>query len=169
MQKAIGSDIMMVLDQCIPSTAPLAQAEAAMEITHRWALVRSLEARGDSLQALLGIVQGAVIRSCALSARQLFAAWLPSTDWPHRRTRRRRESRRSLASSRPGDGLPAGGICRYLMGGNSRRSIISEAVIAGHTFDCIIPCSTAASRHGVHVFHRTHPFDAPVHRLSEAR
>src|SRR3954464_13550403 len=37
MQKAIGSDIMMVLDQCIPSTAPFAQAEAAMELTHRWA------------------------------------------------------------------------------------------------------------------------------------
>src|SRR5687767_9783341 len=27
MQRAIGSDIMMVLDQCIPSTAPFAQAE----------------------------------------------------------------------------------------------------------------------------------------------
>src|SRR3954464_13282025 len=46
MQKAIGSDIMMVLDQCIPSTAPFALAEAAMELTHRWA-VRSLAARGD--------------------------------------------------------------------------------------------------------------------------
>ena len=28
MQKAIGSDIMMVLDHCIPSTAPHAEAEA---------------------------------------------------------------------------------------------------------------------------------------------
>jgi len=37
MQKAIGSDIMMALDQCILSTAPYAQAEAAMELTHRWA------------------------------------------------------------------------------------------------------------------------------------
>src|SRR5688572_22459808 len=58
MQRVIGSDIMMVLDQCIPSTAPFAQAEAAMELTHRWAQ-RSLEARGDSPQALFGIVQGA--------------------------------------------------------------------------------------------------------------
>src|SRR5216110_2245113 len=37
MQKATGSDIMMVLDQCIDATAPYAQAEAAMNLTHRWA------------------------------------------------------------------------------------------------------------------------------------
>src|SRR5690606_22504091 len=37
MQRAIGSDVMMVLDQCIPSTSGLAEARAAMELTHRWA------------------------------------------------------------------------------------------------------------------------------------
>lgn len=58
MQKAIGSDIMMVLDQCIPSTAGHDEAKAAMELTHRWA-VRSLAARGDSPQSMFGIVQGA--------------------------------------------------------------------------------------------------------------
>lgn len=57
MQKTIGSDIMMALDQCIPSTAAHDQAKAAMDLTHRWA-ERSLQARGDSLQALFGIVQG---------------------------------------------------------------------------------------------------------------
>src|SRR5476651_634553 len=36
-QKAIGSDIMMALDQCIASTADVASARAAVEITHRWA------------------------------------------------------------------------------------------------------------------------------------
>jgi queuine tRNA-ribosyltransferase len=58
MQKAINSDIMMVLDQCIESTAAHKEAKAAMELTHRWAK-RSLEARGDSLQSMFGIVQGA--------------------------------------------------------------------------------------------------------------
>src|SRR3990170_6877355 len=53
MQKATGSDIMMVLDQCIDSTAAHAEAEAAMNLTHRWA-ERSLRARGDSPQALFG-------------------------------------------------------------------------------------------------------------------
>src|SRR3954467_14729173 len=52
-QKAIRSDIMMALDQCIPSTADEAAARAAMEITERWA-TRSLAARGDSAAAMLG-------------------------------------------------------------------------------------------------------------------
>src|SRR5262245_60525177 len=38
MQNAIGSDIMMVLDQCIESTADRTATRAAMELTHRWAL-----------------------------------------------------------------------------------------------------------------------------------
>jgi queuine tRNA-ribosyltransferase len=58
-QLAIGSDIMMALDQCIPSTAEHAVAEEALERTQRWA-ERSLAARGDSPQALFGIVQGAL-------------------------------------------------------------------------------------------------------------
>src|SRR5215211_5506412 len=58
-QRAIGSDIMMALDQCIPSTADEAAARAALGLTHRWA-ARSLAARGDSPQAIFGIVQGAL-------------------------------------------------------------------------------------------------------------
>lgn len=57
-QKSIGSDIMMVLDQCIPSTCDRALAEEALDRTTRWAK-RSLAARGDSRQALFGIIQGA--------------------------------------------------------------------------------------------------------------
>jgi queuine tRNA-ribosyltransferase len=35
-QKIIGSDIMMVLDQCVPSTVEHDVARRAMELTHRW-------------------------------------------------------------------------------------------------------------------------------------
>ncbi len=58
-QVAIGSDIMMALDQCIASTADEASARAAVEITQRWA-ARSLAARGDSPQSIFAIVQGAL-------------------------------------------------------------------------------------------------------------
>src|SRR5204863_7311627 len=57
-QGTISSDIMMEMDQCIPSTADHASAAAAMNLTQRWA-ARSLAARGDSPRALFGIVQGA--------------------------------------------------------------------------------------------------------------
>src|SRR5204862_7100381 len=61
-QRAIGSDIMMVLDQCIPSTADEATARAALGITQRWA-ARSLTARGDSPQSMFAIVQGALFKN----------------------------------------------------------------------------------------------------------
>jgi queuine tRNA-ribosyltransferase len=57
-QKKIGSDIMMALDQCVPSTAERAEVLEALGRTTRWAK-RSFAARGDSPQALFGIVQGA--------------------------------------------------------------------------------------------------------------
>src|SRR5258706_9134443 len=58
MQTAIGSDIMMVLDECIDSTADETATRSAMERTHAWAL-RSLAARASSSQqALFAIVQG---------------------------------------------------------------------------------------------------------------
>src|SRR3954465_10268163 len=58
-QKTIGSDIMMALDHCVASPADEGTARAALEITNRWA-ARSLAARGDSAQAMFGIVQGAL-------------------------------------------------------------------------------------------------------------
>ena len=57
-QLAIGSDVLMAMDECIASTSDHATAAAAMHRTHRWA-ARSLAARGDAPQALFGIVQGA--------------------------------------------------------------------------------------------------------------
>jgi queuine tRNA-ribosyltransferase len=140
-QRSIGSDIMMVLDQCIPSTADLATARAAMEITHRWA-ARSLAARGDSPQALFGIVQGALYQQL------------------------RRESAAALAEM-PFDGFAIGGLAvgegkgeredtceftaallppdrpRYLMGVGTPLDIL-EAVHRGvDMFDCIIPTQVA--------------------------
>ena len=141
MQKAIGSDIMMALDQCILSTAPYAQAEAAMDLTHRWA-ERSLRARGDSPQALFGIVQGA----CHHDLRKKSAAFL-----------------RAL----PFDGLAIGGLAvgethlqryeftgfvteqlpqnlpRYLMGVGTPIDILESVHRGVDMFDCIIPSQLA--------------------------
>src|SRR5687768_7937899 len=140
-QKTIGSDIMMVLDQCIPSTADEATARAALEITQRWA-ARSLAARGDSTQALFAIVQGALFPEL------------------------RRESAAGL-SELPFDGFAIGGLAvgesrserqdtceltaqllpydrpRYLMGVGTPLDIL-EAVHRGvDMFDCIIPTQVA--------------------------
>ncbi len=144
-QTIIGADIMMALDQCVPSTAEHGVARDAMQLTHRWAL-RSMAARGDSEQALFGIVQGASYQDLRI------------------------ESARTI-SELPFDGYAIGGLAvgesraqredctatvtellprdrpRYLMGVGTTRDLL-EAVHRGvDMFDCILPTSLA--RQGV--------------------
>jgi queuine tRNA-ribosyltransferase len=140
-QRSIGSDIMMVLDQCIPSTADRRSARAALGITQRWAQ-RSLAARGSSPQSLFAIVQGALYQDL------------------------RQESAAGLVPL-PFDGFAIGGLAvgeekteredtceftagllppdkpRYLMGVGTPLDIL-EAVHRGvDMFDCIIPTQVA--------------------------
>ncbi|MDP1578955.1 MAG: tRNA guanosine(34) transglycosylase Tgt [Candidatus Didemnitutus sp.] len=141
MQKDIGSDIMMVLDQCIPSTAPRDQAEAAMHLTHRWA-ERSLRARGDSPQALFGIVQGACHRDLRIQSaaflRQLEFDGLAIGGLAVGETHDERYTFTDLATDHLPTNLP-----RYLMGVGTPIDIL-EAVHRGvDMFDCIIPSQLA--------------------------
>ena len=140
-QKIIGADIMMALDQCVPSTVEHAVARSAMQLTHRWA-ERSLAARGDSPQALFGIVQGASYADLRIESAQTIAQM-------------------------PFDGYAIGGLAvgessaqredctatvtellpphspRYLMGVGTTRDLL-EAVHRGvDMFDCILPTSLA--------------------------
>ena len=57
-QRALGSDIVMVFDECTPYPATLAQARTSMELSMRWA-ARSKQAHAGP-GALFGIVQGGV-------------------------------------------------------------------------------------------------------------
>jgi queuine tRNA-ribosyltransferase len=140
-QRSIGSDIMMVLDQCIASTADEKTARKALQVTQRWA-ARSLAAREDSPQSLFAIVQGAL--------------------YPHLR----KESAAGLVTM-PFDGFAIGGLAvgeekhqredvceltaallpedrpRYLMGVGMPIDLL-EAVHRGmDMFDCIIPTQVA--------------------------
>lgn len=56
-QRDLGSDIVMIFDECTPYPATERQARDSMEMSLRWAK-RSKEAHGDSPSALFGIVQG---------------------------------------------------------------------------------------------------------------
>lgn len=58
-QEALGSDIMMCLDECTPYPAEKPYAKSSMERTHRWAK-RCQEAQTSETQALFGIVQGSM-------------------------------------------------------------------------------------------------------------
>lgn len=56
-QKELGSDIVMIFDECTPYPATYAEAEKSMQLSLRWAQ-RSKEAHGSSPAALFGIIQG---------------------------------------------------------------------------------------------------------------
>lgn len=56
-QRTLGSDIVMIFDECTPYPATETQARDSMELSLRWAH-RSKLAHGDNPSALFGIVQG---------------------------------------------------------------------------------------------------------------
>ena len=56
-QRELGSDVVMIFDECTPYPADFAVAERSMELSLRWA-ARSKIAHGDNPSALFGIVQG---------------------------------------------------------------------------------------------------------------
>lgn len=145
-QKAIGSDIMMALDQCVPSTSDEAVSRAALELTQRWA-VRSLQARGESPQSMFGIVQGTLFKHlrresaeglCALDFDGMAIGGLAVGESKSEREDMCEYTAELLPMDKP----------RYLMGVGTPLDIL-EAVHRGvDMFDCIIP-TQVAQRGGV--------------------
>ncbi|MGJ0490129.1 tRNA guanosine(34) transglycosylase Tgt [Methylobacter sp.] len=56
-QRDLGSDIVMIFDECTPYPATVQAAADSMRLSLRWA-ARSKKAHGDNESALFGIVQG---------------------------------------------------------------------------------------------------------------
>jgi queuine tRNA-ribosyltransferase len=141
MQTAIGSDIMMVLDECVPSNADEAAVRAAMERTHRWAL-RSLAARTNSEQALFAIVQGGLVPEL----RRQSAAFLTAHPFDGFAigglavgdTRSQREDVTALAVEL----LPAESP-RYLMGVGTPADLLAAIACGVDMFDCVLPTHLA--------------------------
>lgn len=61
-QNALGSDIMMCFDECVPYPADYEYAKQSMERTTRWAKRCKEHHKDWSTQALFGIVQGGMYR-----------------------------------------------------------------------------------------------------------
>jgi queuine tRNA-ribosyltransferase len=141
MQEAIGSDVMMVLDICLPSTAGESEVRAAMERTHRWAL-RSLSARTRGEQALFAIVQGGLsptmrAESAGFLSQHPFDGFaiggLAVGD-----TRSERFDVMGLAA-----GLLPRDRPRYLMGVGTPPDLLEGIAHGVDMFDCVIPTTLA--------------------------
>ncbi len=68
-QRTLGSDIVMIFDECTPYPATETQARDSMELSLRWAR-RSKVAHDDNPSALFGIVQGGMYEALRLHSLQ---------------------------------------------------------------------------------------------------
>ncbi len=140
-QRELGSDIVMVFDECTPYPATEPEARASMELSLRWA-ERSKTAHGDNPAALFGIVQGGMyehLRDISLTGlKQMgfdgYAIGGLSVGEP-------KEDMLRVLDHIAGQ-MPANAP-RYLMGVGTPEDLV-EAVRRGmDMFDCVMPTRNA--------------------------
>jgi queuine tRNA-ribosyltransferase len=149
-QLALGSDIAMVLDECIETPAPREKAEAALARTTRWAKrARQHFLANEYLypgvpQWQFGIVQGATFADLRReSASQLLELDFPgyavgglAVGEPHSSTcEMTNEVTALLPADRP----------RYLMGVGKPEQLADYVALGIDMMDCVLP--TRAARH----------------------
>ena len=140
-QRALGSDVVMIFDECTPYPASEQQARDSMELSLRWA-ERSRKAHEGNPSALFGIVQGGMYEPLRLrSAAGLvdigfdgYAIGGLSVGEPHE------ERDRVLDCTVPA--LPADRP-RYLMGVGRPEDIIAGVLRGVDMFDCVMPTRNA--------------------------
>ncbi|GAA0293798.1 tRNA guanosine(34) transglycosylase Tgt [Psychrosphaera haliotis] len=144
-QRDLGSDIVMIFDECTPYPATREEAKSSMELSLRWA-ERSKEEHGDSESALFGIVQGGMYPDL----REVSLAGLESIGF---------------------DGYAIGGLSvgepkedminildttayklpenkpRYLMGVGKPEDLVESVRRGIDMFDCVMPTRNARNGH----------------------
>jgi queuine tRNA-ribosyltransferase len=149
-QLALGSDIAMVLDECIETPAPRDKAESALQRTTDWAkrarayFQEHASRDGEVKQWQFGIVQGATFKDLRRqSAKQLleldfsgYAIGGLAVGEPHEVTC---EMAAEVAALLPKD-KP-----RYLMGVGRPEQIADYVALGIDMMDCVLP--TRAARH----------------------
>jgi len=148
-QRSIGADIIMALDECTPYPCAYTYAKRSMDLTHRW-LKRGIDHfdatmdEHNAYQTLFPIVQGSIYKDLRTQSAETIAA-----------------------ADRPGNAI--GGVChpngmlyevttwvcsilpsdkpRYLMGVGTPQDLLECMAIGVDMFDCVMP--TRNGRNGM--------------------
>ena len=140
-QRDLGSDIVMIFDECTPYPATRTEARVSMELSLRWA-ARSKIAHGDNPSALFGIVQGGMYEDL----RQESLAGLVEIDFDG-------YAIGGLSVGEPKDemmhvldhvanALPSDRP-RYLMGVGTPADLLESVQRGIDMFDCVMPTRNA--------------------------
>ncbi len=144
-QRQLGSDIVMIFDECTPYPADEKTAAESMRLSLRWAR-RSKDAFGDNPNALFGIVQGGMYPQLrAESATGLleigfdgYAIGGLSVGEPKDlREKVLKATTPLLPSDKP----------RYLMGVGKPEDILEAVKLGVDMFDCVMPTRNARNGH----------------------
>jgi len=144
-QEALGSDIMMCLDECTPYPATLSAAQKSLALTVRWAKLCK-EAKTNPEQAMFGIIQGGTypdLRKQAVGEMvpigfDGYALGGVSVGEPKEVMYAIAEAvTPTLPENKP----------RYLMGVGTPEDIVFGVSCGIDLFDCVIP--TRSARHGL--------------------
>jgi queuine tRNA-ribosyltransferase len=143
-QEVLGSDIMMVLDECPRPDADAQYAEASMQMTTRWAR-RCLDAR-RSHNALFGIVQGGMHAALRVRhARELSALPFDGLAIGGLSVGESKELMQEMLAASVGE-LPLDKP-RYFMGVGRPSDILFAVSLGVDMFDCVLP--TRSGRTGL--------------------
>ncbi|SDB44905.1 tRNA-guanine transglycosylase [Pseudidiomarina indica] len=144
-QRDLGSDIVMIFDECTPYPATPEEARSSMELSLRWA-ERSKKAHGDNPSALFGIIQGGMyeeLRTISLEGLTNIGfdgyaiGGLSVGEPKHDMMRILDHIAPQMPSDKP----------RYLMGVGKPEDLV-EAVRRGvDMFDCVMPTRNARNGH----------------------
>ena len=140
-QMALGSDIMMVLDECTPYPATYDSARLSMEMTCRWAR-RCQEAGEDRIGGLFAIVQGSTYKSLRDSCVEtLLAGSFDGYAIGGLGVGEPRDVMYDLAAHTAAR-LPAHQP-RYLMGVGKPHDVLQGVRAGIDMFDCVLPTRNA--------------------------
>ena len=144
-QRSLGSDIVMIFDECTPYPATEDEARVSMELSLRWAQ-RSKDAHAGNSAALFGIVQGGMydhLRSESLTGLEAigfdgYAIGGLSVGEPKEDMLRVLEALApQLPTHKP----------RYLMGVGTPADLLEGVKQGVDMFDCVMPTRNARNGH----------------------
>jgi queuine tRNA-ribosyltransferase len=144
-QKSLGSDVVMIFDECTPYPASHKESQDSMELSLRWAK-RSKDAHGDNPSALFGIVQGGMYEDL----REVSVNGLKAIDFDGYAIgglsvgEPKEDMIRILDHTTPliPDNKP-----RYLMGVGKPEDLVEGVRRGIDMFDCVMPTRNARNGH----------------------
>lgn len=143
-QRTLGSDIAMVLDECPPYPVTRKQAERSLALTTRWAR-RCLRAQRNAGQALFGIVQGSTFSDLRRRHAQELTT-MPFDGFAFGGLAVGEPDQQLRAMVRLVSELLPEGKPRYVMGLGKPEQLVYAVQQGVDLFDCVIP--TREARHG---------------------